>query len=377
MNIIVTDEQRQMRSTVREAFDTRGGIEFARRQLAGDDTAVDDVWEILTSLDLPAMAVPTTHGGLGERLDVLGLLLEEVGRFAPPGPIPETVAFGIPLITSHGTREQRERLLPRIADGDLRLTMALYDETQMVVPDEVSTVARPLEGGVRLSGSKSLVPYGQYADQAIVAVRTATGGDAQPLSLVLVDLSKVSVTSLDSLDRTRPMARLNLDGHEVPEADVFGSVTADNTRALERAVDRFSVATCSMLVGAADRTVDRSVDYGNSRKQYGHPIGRFQAVKHRMVDMWADVEKARELVRYATWALATDDDDADRAVAAAASFCGRRCPRIFGDDIKNHGGQGFTWDHDTHIYLKQAKSWANFLGGPHAHRDRVIDELGL
>jgi len=128
-----------------------------------------------------------------------------------------------------------------------------------------------------------------------------------------------------------------------------------------------------MLTGAADRAVELSSEYGNEREQYGQPIGMFQAVKHRAADMWIDMQSARSLVYYASWALDNDEPDAGRAVAATKSHAADRLHRVFADDMKNHGGMGFTWDHDAHIYLKQAKSWRNFLGSPEAYRDRLIE----
>jgi alkylation response protein AidB-like acyl-CoA dehydrogenase len=374
MDLTLNDEQRQMRSAARDAFEARGGIELARRQLSGDDTAVTESWELLSEMDYTATTVPLDYGGLGEGMDYLTLLLEEVGRFALPAPFPETTAFAAPLIANLGTDDQRERLLPPIADGESMVSLALYDDEQTELPDGVSMAANPVDGGYRLSGTKTLVPYGDAVDHLVVAARTPTGQSEGGISLFVVDATAVTTTRLDSLDQTRPLSAVDFDGVEVSDDAMLGA-PGESTDALRRAIDRFQIATCAMLVGAAERAVELSVEHGKTREQYGHPIGRFQAVKHRIADMWGDAEQARELTRYAAWAVTNEAEDAERAVSAAAAFCGRRCPRIFGDDIKNHGGQGFTWDHDGHIYLKQAKSWANFLGGPADHHERVADEL--
>jgi alkylation response protein AidB-like acyl-CoA dehydrogenase len=128
-----------------------------------------------------------------------------------------------------------------------------------------------------------------------------------------------------------------------------------------------------MLVGAADEAVDASVDHGNNREQYGQPVGRFQAVKHRIVDMWVDLQSTRSLLYYAAWALETDQSDASHATSSLKTYAADRFVRTFSDGMKNHGGMGFTWDHDGHIYLKQAKNWRNFLGTAEEHADRVVE----
>jgi alkylation response protein AidB-like acyl-CoA dehydrogenase len=181
------------------------------------------------------------------------------------------------------------------------------------------------------------------------------------------------VSERRSLDRTRPVSTLTFDDTLVADSAVLGA-RQDAGNALERAIDRFSVGICGMLAGGGREAVDRSTKHGTTREQYGHPIGRFQAVKHRIVDMHVDVEAARSLTYYAAWALATGDPDARRAVAATKAYAADRLHRVFGDDIWNHGGLGFTWDHDAHIFLKQAKAWRNFLDSPERARERLIQE---
>lgn len=374
MDARLTDEQQQMQETAQDFLESNGGIELARERMEGNETVIDDLWADLADLDYTAITVPLDHGGLGDGMVYLSALLESLGRYAMPGPFPETMAFVVPLLAELGDENQQAEYLPAIADGDVRASFAVYDDQNESLPQTVQLTADRTDEGYRLSGTKALVPYGGEVDLLVVAARTRAGRSIDGISLFLVDPDSAGVeaSQQDSLDRTRPLYEVTFHDHVVSEDALLGPAHGGGT-ALERAAERFTVATCAMLVGAADRAVDLSVEHGNEREQYGQPIGRFQAVKHRIVDMWIDMQSARSLVYYAAWALDNDEPEATSAVSATKGFAADRLHRAFADDIKNHGGMGFTWDHDGHIYLKQAKAWRNFLGSPESHNDRVIE----
>jgi alkylation response protein AidB-like acyl-CoA dehydrogenase len=375
MDARFTDEQERIRDNAKEFIEAEGGIELARRRMEGETDVVDELWAQLADLDYTAITVPVEYGGFGEGMVYLAALLEVAGTYALPGPLPETAAFAAPLIDELGSDAQCEDHLAAIADGERRFSFALYDDRNEELPAAITLEADATGGGYELSGTKTLVPYGGEVDSVIVAARTGDGEGSDGLSAFVVDVDDpaVDATQLQSLDRTRPMYDLDLDGVEVDESDRLGPEGGAG-QALERAADRFTVAATAMLVGAADRAVDLSVEHGNEREQYGQPVGKFQAVKHRIAEMWIDMQSARSLVYYAAWALANDEPDAAAAVSRTTVFAADRLHRVFGDDMKNHGGMGFTWDHDGHIYLKQAKAWRNFLGSPSTHRDRAIEE---
>lgn len=375
MDFSLNDEQEQMQETAREFFDDAEMIQRARRQIDGEDV-VGDVWADLTEMDYPALTVPVEHGGLGDGMLYLALLLEEAGRHALPAPFPETAAFAVPLIDELGTDDQRERALPAVAEGDRTFSFGLYADAEAGLPEGVALDAERTAAGYRLDGRVTLVPYGDLVDRVVVAARTQAGRGLEGVTLFVVDPAAVETTRLRGLDRTRPPAELAFEGHVVEEDRRLGPLHGGGD-ALRRAIDRYTVATCAMLTGAADRAVDMSVQHGNEREQFGQPVGRFQAIKHRIADMWMDVQGARSLTYYAAWALANEEADAPLAVSQAASFVTENAARIFGDDIQNHGGMGYTWDHDAHIYLKQAKAWESFLRTPREHRERAADLRGI
>lgn len=375
MDLTLNSEQEQMKNTVREVLESEGGTELARRQIGGDDV-IDEVWDELAAIDLLALAVPFEQGGLGEDLSYLALMLEEMGRYAMPGPYPETMAFVVPLLAEFGSEEQRESHLPAIADGESQWSFAVYEDGHEEVRQEVQLDAEATDDSYRLSGTKTLVPYGDTVDRLLVAARTMDGTDTDGITLFAVDRERAETHRLDSLDETRPVAEVVFDDLEVPEEARIGPLNGGGV-ALEHAMDRYIVATSAMLVGAAERAVELSVEHGNTREQFGQPIGRFQAVKHRIADMWMDMRAARSLVYYASWAVSNGEPDASYAVSATRTFCTENFARIFGDDIQNHGGTGFTWDHDGHIYLKQAKAWESYFGSPERHRERIADTKGF
>lgn len=380
MDVRLTPEQEQMQATAREFLEANGGIELARAVMDGDETeiraTIDGIWGDLTALDYTALTVPVAYDGLGDGMVHLAVLLEALGRYAMPGPYPETMAFGVPLLAELGSHAQQDAYLPAIVNGDLKLSFGLYENPDEALPDSIQMTADPTDAGYRLTGTKTLVPYAATADRVIVAARTHHDRGFGGISLFLVDPADGVLNRLAGLDRTRPVYELDCQDVVVDPEALLGPLHGGG-EALRRAMDRYTVAACMMLVGAADRAVELSVEHGNERTQYGNPVGMYQAVKHRIVDMWMDVEQARVLVYYAAWAIQHDDPDAVRAVSAAKAFCGERCRRIFTDDIKNHGGMGFTWDHDTHIYLKQAKAWEPLFGDVADHLDRVAGARGF
>jgi len=264
-----------------------------------------------------------------------------------------------------------------VAEGNLRFSAALYEPGGDPLPGTIAAGASARDGGWDLSGSKTLVPWGPRTDRVIAAVRTREDSEGfDGLSLFVLAADDLTFEPLGSLDRTRPLYRFSLDGISASEEALLGPLHGGGPP-LRNALDRLRIAYAAMTVGAAERAVDLSVEHGNERTQFGQPVGRFQAVKHRIVDMWMDLQRARSLVYYAAWALDSDDAEAARAVSQAKAFCSEACLEIFESDIFNHGGMGYTWDHDAHIYLKQAKSWQNYLGSPEAHRERIAEERGL
>jgi alkylation response protein AidB-like acyl-CoA dehydrogenase len=369
MDISLTDEQRQIQAAASEFFEGSETLAAARRQLDGE-RVVDEVWADLAEMEYPGMTVPEAYGGLGDGMLNLAVLLEAAGQYAVPAPLLETTAVAAPLIAACGTDAQCDRWLEPIAAGESTVTIGLYADESTEGPAPIGLEATETADGYRLDGTVSLVPFGADADRVLVPGRV--GDPASDVSLFVIDTDAVSVRERAGFDRTRPPADIVFDDHEVDASRLLGDAAGVGD-AFQRAVDRYRVGATAMLVGAAEGAVDRSVAYATEREQFGNPIGRFQAVKHRIVDMWMDMQAGRSLVYYAAWALETDHPDAEGAVSRSCGFVGETSSRIFGDDVLNHGATGFTWDHDAHIFLKQAKVLESYLGTPRYHRQRAAD----
>lgn len=372
MDARLSSEHEHIQETARTVLEANDGIELARRVIDGETSVIDTIWDEITDLDFTAITVPTEYGGLGEGQLYLTALLETLGRYAMPGPFPETMAFAVPLIATHGTPDQRDTELTAIANGDRRISFAVYDSPHEDLPHAIDMTATRVDDGYELTGTKTLVPHATHVDRLIVAARTQDTTGYNGISLFIIDPAAVTVTPLDSLDKTRPVAEVTFDNHHVAESAMLGPPNAAG-EALEHAIDRYNLAIAAMLTGAADRAVELSTTYGKERYQYGQPIGRFQAVKHRIADMWTTTEQARSLTYYAAWAIDTDAPDAPQAITMVKTYAGTRLHDVFAADVKNHGGMGFTWDHDAHIYLKQAKAWENYLGARETQLDRLAD----
>lgn len=373
MDFSLTDEQKQMREAADELFETAGGIQPARKQIDGDEEVVDDVWEQLSESDYTALTVPLEYGGLGDGILYLALIMEVAGHVALPGPYPETAAVGVNLLETLGSEEQKERYLPAIAEGDCRMSLALREPDRGNPPGGIHLEAIEEKDAYTLSGTKTLVPFGATVDTVVVAARTENNAGYNGLSLFLVDPSKASTRRLDTLDKTRPMYELRFNEVTVPEKAALDT-SPEAEPALNAALDRYETVLGAMLVGAAERAVELSVEHGKSREQYGYPVGRYQAVKHRTADMWMDMQAGRSLVYSAAWQLANEKPDAERAVSTAKAHMSENAARLFQDDIQNHGGIGFTTDHDAHIYVKQAKAWEHYPRSADFHWERIAEE---
>ena len=372
MDARLTEEQQHIQETARDFVESNGGIELARRHINGEYDVAEELWDDLAELDYTAITVPFDYDGFGEGMVYLTALLEALGRYAMPGPLAETAAIAVPLIAELGTETQKNQYLPTIAAGDYKFSIALHDDRNKSLPRAIQMGAEQVEDGYSLTGTKTLVPYGGQVDWVVLAARTHEANDFQGISLFIVDPTEAEITELDSLDGTRPMYSLTFDDVVLDTDAMLGPYHGAGD-ALARGIDQYSIAASAMLVGAADRAIGLSSEYGNERTQYGQPIGHFQAVKHRTVDMWVDKEHARSMTYYAAWALENDEADAIQAVTMANAYAGETLHDVFAADIKNHGGQGFTWDHDSHIYLKQAKAWKNFLGSVDRSYQRLAD----
>lgn len=371
MQFTFTDEQQEFRSILRRFLDDRSPTTEVRRLMATDDGWERDGWTRLNQeMGLTAVPIPEEYGGQGFSFVEHGIVLEEAGRALLCAPYFATTAMAVPAILNAGSEEDKRRLLPDIATGDCVATLAVAEDGGRWDSAGIAATARAADGGYRLNGSKSFVVDGCTADLIVVAARTpgSAGEDGVSLFTVASDAAGLTRTPLQAMDATRKLARLRFDD---VEATLLGS-EGKAAPALARTLQHAAVCLANEMVGGAERLREDTMEYISMRMQFGRTIASFQAIKHRAADLLLEVELAKSAAYYAAEAAADDADDL-AAVASLAKACASDAyMKAAIEAIQLHGGIGFTWDNDTQLWFKRAKSSEVFLGHPSQHRELMM-----
>jgi alkylation response protein AidB-like acyl-CoA dehydrogenase len=370
IDLVVTDEQRALGETLREFFAEQAPLERLHRPRGGEGFD-RKTWAGVAELGLPAMIVPEEHGGLGQTANEAWVMFTEAGRGLYGGPLLAGVAATHALLLS-GDDDACATHLPGVADGSTVATVAAAEagsDGRWSAPAGGTTAERDGESWV-LTGTKTLVLAGDAADLVLVAAATPEGPG---LFAVTGDPEGLTRTELETLDLSRPLSRLHFDG--VP-ARIVGAA-GDGMRILEPTFDRLLVALAAEQAGGARACLDLSVEYARTRTQFDAPIGSFQAVAHLCVDMLARAERAEAASHYAAAAQAVGDGEFPVAARVAAGYCGRAFREVTTQTIHVHGGTGFTWEHDAHLFHRRAWSSEHLFGTASTHHAEVATRLGL
>jgi alkylation response protein AidB-like acyl-CoA dehydrogenase len=344
-----SEDQELLRATVRRFLTERAPIAYVRAMLDDERGVTDDVWSELTALGATGLLVPEVHGGAGMGMVDMAVVLEELGRAVHPGPFASTAVGAASLIALAGTEEDRAELLPAIASGDTIATVALY------APVDIRAIVA--DGGWRLTGEKAHVPDAAAAD-TIVVTATMTEGEVGTF-VVARNAPGLEVTPTATVDGTRKFATVTFT-----DAAARRLGAGDATGAVAETVDRLGIAAAVDGVGAASRALEMAVEYAKERRQFDRPIGSFQAVQHLCADMLRAVELARAGAYYACWAAdAADPAERHRAATMAQAFAADELYTVGASLIQVHGGIGFTWEHDAHLYYKRLLTLKELAGG--------------
>jgi alkylation response protein AidB-like acyl-CoA dehydrogenase len=371
-----TGEQLELSSVVRKFLEDKAPLAQARRLMETADGLDPAVWgQMAGQLGLQGLHIPEAYGGMGFSFAELGLVLEEMGRALLCAPYFSSVVLAASAVLAAGTQEQRLELLPPIAAGQLRATLAVAEGGDIWDPASITVQARPDRGACRLRGAKTLVIDGHTAQTIIVAARAPGSAGAAGVGLFAVDgaADGLTRTPLPALDQTRKLARLDFDG---TPALRLGDADA-GWPALLRTLRQAAVCLAAEQVGGAQRCLEMAVGYAKTRTQFGRPIGGFQAIKHRCADLLLAVETARSAALYAVATAAADSAELPMAASLALAHCSEVFSRAASENIQIHGGIGFTWEHDAHLFLKRAKSSEYLLGSGSRHREAVAELMGL
>ena len=371
MQLIDTPDQSDLRAILRNAL-----AQYPPRAtpVGADDVTTDfdgDLWQMIArEMGLAGLLVPERFGGAGASAAEVAVVLSELGRVLARVPYLASAVLAVTAIVGAGDEPAMAHLLPGIADGRRIATVAGATEDGSWRAGARDVVATPDKDGWRLFGTKSYVIDGAGADVVLVFGRAPAG---PTLFAVERESSGVALRDLPTMDRTRPLARLDLDAAEARRVGVPGGGAMIRDRVLRAA----SLGLAAEQLGGLEHTLEMAVDHARTRIQFGVPIGTFQGVKHRCADLLVAVETARSLVAYAAWCAGTEDADLPVAAAMARAYCSDAFFHAAGSNIQVHGGIGFTWEHPAHLYLKRAASSRALFGTPTAHRAELAELLHL
>ena len=368
MNFSFSEDQVLLRNSVRAALDEQCTPAHVRAMADDARGYSETLWSEMAKLGWLGLPFAEEQGGAGLGLVELALVLEEMGRAAYPGPYFASVVLGGLGIQLGGSAAQQERWPPAIASGQARASAALLEDALDWDPASTTATATKAGDGWRLSGLKRFVPWAHVADVVLVPARAPEG-----VSLFLVDprAAGVTLTPMIGIDLSNRWSEIRLDGVTVP-ADALVGRAGDAGGLLDALLRRAAVGASAEMLGAARRCLDMSVGYVKVREQFGQLIGSFQAIRHRCAEMLMEVENCHSAVYYAAWALTAGAGDASAAASICKSYVSEAARKVCGDAIQVHGGIGFTWEYDLHLYFKRAKALEPLYGDAAHHREQIV-----
>jgi alkylation response protein AidB-like acyl-CoA dehydrogenase len=372
-----SEEQVMLRDVTREVLTAQCPPARVRVVMDEADGYDAGLWAQLAETGLLGATIPEEFGGQGLGMVEQALMLDEMGRAAYPGPYFATFVLAAPSIASGSNRPLMQRYLPAFASGEARGTLAMLEDNLSWQPDGVKLRARQQVGQFTLNGSKRFVPFAHVADVIVVAARTSETSDpARGITLFAVpsDTPGVSIEPVVAFDLTNRASTVTFDDVRVGSDAILGRQD-DGWSILEGVLQRAAVGSAAEMLGASRKSLDIAVEYAKVREQFGQPIGSFQAVKHKLAEMLMDAENSHAATYYAAWAVAAEAPDAGLAASVAKSFVSEASRHICGDAIQAHGGIGFTWEYDLHLYFKRAKFMETMYGSADAHRELALRSL--
>lgn len=368
MDFDFNDEQKMLRDTARKFLDAECPPAKVRAVLDDDSVQYDaDLYAKLVEMGFTGAAVPEEFGGLGLGHLELCVIAEELGRALAPVPFASSIFLAAEAVLMAGSQAQKENWLPKLVAGDVVGTLAMSEGGK---PSARSTDCR-FEGGA-VNGTKVAVPDGAAAGLVVALVRTGAGEGAQALSLALVDASEgVQARALNTVDPSRKMADLTFNG---AKAELLGA-EGEGLILLEKLLDRAAVLTAFEQLGGATHALEMAVGYAKERYAFGRQIGSYQAIKHMLADMYVAQELARSNAYYGAWALSTDAAELPLAAATARVASTQAFQHCSKNNIQTHGGMGFTWEVDAHLFYRRSNHLALTLGSLRQWKDKLATAL--
>jgi alkylation response protein AidB-like acyl-CoA dehydrogenase len=372
VNFSLSEEEQMLQSTTRKYLESLGGIQLSHDYITEKKGTNHSLWNGMSKLGLTGLLVPEKYDGMGLGLTSMISIAEETGRYLSPLPFLESAVFGTILISIAGTEEQKMVYLTGIADGSIQVGLCLNLSEHPIVKNPSGILAKRIKNSFVLTGEISHVRYGMDGNHFIV-IADVSGEDQKAVFLVTRNHEGISIKPEYSLDPTAKNANITFTNVVVHSESLLGGKLG--LLGVLESTDALNSALSSTMVGGMGKVVEMAAEYAKIREQFGQPIGRFQAIKHRIADMKVELEISRSLSYYAAIAIDEQLPNKEQIVSAAKAYCSEAYVRIASHNIQIHGGIGVTAEHDAHLYLKRAKVVESYGGTPVFHRERIADNL--
>jgi len=377
MDFELGEEQIMLKTSARDFLDKECPKKLVRDMMDDDKGYSPELWQKMAELGWQGLAFPEEYGGIGTSYLDLVVLLEEMGRALVPGPFMATVVHAGMTILAAGSEEQKSEYLGKITEGELIMTLALTEANGSYEAEDIQVKATASGDNFVINGTKLFIPDANVADYVICVARTKEGTGEDGISLFIVDTKAagVNIEVLKTMTGEK-LCEITFNNVSVPAANMLGNLN-DGWTAIKAVLEQATVAECAWMAGGARWILETTLDYTKERIQFGKPIGSFQAIQHKFADLAVEIEGATSLVYYAAWAIMENDTEKAIATSMAKAWCSDIYKHAAFEGVQIHGGIGFTWDHDMHLYFKRAKSSEVAFGDANYHREKIAQILNM
>jgi len=378
MDFELGEEQVMLKTSARDFLDKECPKKLVRDMMEDEKGYSPELWKKMAEQGWMGLAFPEKYGGADMTFLDLVVLLEEMGRALVPGPFLPTVVLGGLPILANGTEEQKKQFLPKIASGELIMTMAFTEPSGSLEASGITVKATPSGDNFVINGTKLFVLNAHVADNIICVARTKDGSNKEDgITLFIVDAKTpgISIEVLKTMTGEK-QCEVVFKNVSVPKGNILGKLD-QGWPIMQKILEQAAVTECAWMIGGARWALETAVDYAKERVQFGVPIGSFQAIQHKCANMLVEVEGATAITYYAAWAVMESDPGVTLAASMDKAWCSDIYKHVAADGIQIHGGIGFTWDHDMHLYFKRAKASEVAYGDGDYHREKVATLLNM
>jgi len=378
MDFELGEEQVMLKTSARDFLEKECPKQLVRDMIEDEKGYSPELWKTMADLGWMGLTLPEEYGGVGSSFLDLAVLLEEMGRALLPSPfMPSVVLAGHPIMAA-GTEEQKEQFLPQIASGDMIMTLAFMEPSGGGEASDVTVTATPSGENFLINGTKLFVPDAHVADYLLCVTRTKDSPNKEDgITLFLVDAKTDGIqTEVLKTITGEKLCEVTFNNVAVPKKNILGELDK-GWPIMKRVLLEATVAECAWITGGARWVLETTIEYAKERIQFGRPIGTFQAIQHKLANMAVEVEGATSIMYYAAWALSENDPQLTLAASMAKAWCSDAYKHATFDGVQIHGGIGFTWDHDMHLYFKRAKTCEVTFGDGNYHREKGAQLLDI